>query len=153
MAVPAYRLLVASLARRCASALLAGASVTVRELAVRDVRAPAPVAAVSPVRRRVMDAVYVVFVSELVCLGLVCFQVEIFLPAGWLSPFRVACGGVLLAGAAAFVPARTGARSLVLERLRPSQRWRRLVLDLLIQLAALGLLAGAVFELARAVPG
>jgi len=152
MAVSLYRDLVGSLARRGARALLAGAGVTARELAVRDLGAPTPVAAVSPLRRRVRDAVYIVFVFELACLGLVFFQVELFLPAGWLSLFRLACGGALLAGAVAFVPARTGARSLVLERLRPSRRWRRVVVDLLIQLAALGLLAGAVFELARALP-
>ena len=96
---------------------------------------------------------YGVFVVELACLALVVLQVELFLPTGWLLPFRLACGGTLLAGALAFAPARTGARSLVLERLAPTRRWRRVALGLLVQLAALGMLAGAVFELARALFG
>jgi hypothetical protein len=105
----------------------------------------------APALRR--DLVYRVFVVELVCLALVVLQVELFLPRGWLLPFRLACGGTLLAGALAFMPARMGARSLVLERLAPSRRWRRAALGLLVQSAALGMLAGAVFELARALLG
>lgn len=140
------------MAGRCARALLAGASATARDLAARDAGAPGPIAAVSIARRRAAGALYRVFVAELACLGLVFFQVELLLPAGWVSVFRLVCGGTLLAGAVAFVPARTGARSLVLERFAPQRRWRRLVLDLLIHLAAIGMLAGAAFELARSLP-
>lgn len=96
---------------------------------------------------------YGLFLVELACLALVFLQVELFLPGGWLLPFRLACGGTLLVGAAAFAPARTGARALVVERLAPARRWRRFALGLLVQLAALGMLAGAVFELARGLLG
>ena len=96
---------------------------------------------------------YRIFVVELACLALVVLQVELFLPRGWLLPFRLSCGGALLAGGLAFAPARTGARSLVVERLAPPRRFRRYALGLLIQLAALAMLAGAVFELARALVG
>ena len=96
---------------------------------------------------------YRVFVVELACLALVVLQVELFLPRGWLLPFRPACGGTLLVGGLAFAPARTGARSLVVERLAPSRRWRRFAFGLVVQLAAIGMLGGAVFELLRALFG
>jgi hypothetical protein len=114
---------------------------------------------VSPLRRRLAAALYVFFVGELGCLALVFFQVdELLLPHEWRAPFRLACGGALLLGALVFVPARVGARGLLLERLAVAPRggrrgrWRRLFHELVIQLVAIALLGGAVYELARALP-
>ena len=69
---------------------------------------------------------------------------------GWLG---IVAAVTFLAGGLAFAPARTGARSLVVERLAPSRRWRRFAFGLVVQLAAIGMLAGAVFELARTLVG
>jgi hypothetical protein len=146
-----------TLRRRVLRAVLAGVSAAARELrsepdrAVRDssvLRAP----------RRLAAFIYWAFLVELGCLGLVLLEVELFLPGSWVRTFRVALGIVLLAGGLIFVPTRLGARSLVLGRLVPAghagvrrRRWRRLLLDLVIQLVSLAMLIGAALELARAL--
>jgi hypothetical protein len=98
------------------------------------------------------------FVIALGCLALVLFQVERALPAEWAAPFRLACGSILLAGGLVFLPTRVGARRRLLGRrgvVQPGRvrrgRWRSILLDLLIQLAALFMLVAAVFELVLAL--
>jgi hypothetical protein len=146
------------LRRRVLRALLAGASAAARELRTREAQVAEPAASVQRAPRKRATFVYLVFLAELVCLGSAFFELDLFLPSGWVLSFRVAFGIALLAGGLIFFPGRLGARSLVLERLVPAahappgrQRWRRLMLDLLIQLAALAMLIGAALELARSL--
>jgi hypothetical protein len=141
--------------RKVVRALVAGGGAAARELRRQDAVAPDLDVAETPSRRSVAS-LYWFFVAELGCLALAFFEVDLFLPHGWVLPYRVVLGLALLAGGLIFVPSRLGARSLVLERLIPSRptrrrRWRRLLVDLILQLIGLAMLIGAALELARAL--
>jgi hypothetical protein len=143
--------------------MLAGAATATRELTRQKVPALEPATATPPslsrMRRRTSDGLYGALLAEVGCLALVVLQVDLFLPAGWGSPFQLASGIALLVGGVTFLPTRIGARALLLERLAPAQyprvrrrMWRRLLLDLLIQFAAFAMLIGAAIEMIRALP-
>ncbi len=135
-----------SATRRVVRAFARGAAAAARELSVQE--PPAPPAGLAE------DLLYATFLAQLGCLALVVLQVDTFLPGSWAPPIRLAMGIALLAGAITFLPARVGARPLLVARRASGRRRRarRFLLDSLIQLAALAMLVGAVFELVRAIP-